>query len=409
MPQPKKPLKGVLVVEMGSVVLAPYAAQILADMGAEVVKVEPLAGDNTRRLGVMRHPGMGSLFLNCNRGKKSVALNLKHPEGLAALHRMLGKADVMIHNMRDEAAQRLGIGYADLGAANPGLVYCSTYGYGAAGRYAARPAYDDVIQAGCGIAALRYRIDGKPSYAPTILADKTTALFAVVGIMGALMRRAADGRGEHIEVAMFETMAHSISIEHLGGLSFVPPSGPSGYARLLNDFRRPHRTRDGFMAVLPYTAAQWKAFFDGAGHPEVLDDPRFCDDAGRTTNIDAIYQVVSSILPERTNAEWIELCKRSDIPHSPVNDIDDLLTDPHLNDVGFWQPIEHPSEGPMLAPSFPVRYGGPRGDATPAGPAPRLGEHTVEVLASLGYGSTQIDALIEAGVAAAAPLTQAAP
>lgn len=402
MERPGKPLENTLVVEMGSVVLAPYAAQVLADMGAEVIKVEPLAGDNTRRLGITKNKGMGALFLNCNRGKKSLALDLKHPDGIAALRRVLGKADVLIHNMRDSAAQRLGIGYGQLAEANPALVYCSAYGYGATGRYAARPAYDDVIQAGCGMAALRGRIDGKPSYAPTIVADKTTALFSVIGIMGALMRRAVTGKGEQMEIAMFETMVHYMSIEHLGGFSFEPPAGPGGYARLLNDFRRPHKTKDGFMAVLPYTAAQWKAFFDGAGRPEVLQDPRFCDDAGRTENIDAIYEVVSTILPARTNAEWAALCTQADIPHSPVNDIGDLVADPHLADTGFWHHVNHPTEGAMLTPSFPVRYGGPQGDATPAGPAPLLGQHTLEVLQSAGYTREQADALVASGVALAA-------
>jgi crotonobetainyl-CoA:carnitine CoA-transferase CaiB-like acyl-CoA transferase len=410
MRRPSKPLENTLVVEMGSVVLAPYAAQVMADMGADVIKVEPPTGDNTRRLGVSKSKseGMGSLFLNCNRGKKSLSLNLKHADGIGVLHRLLARADVMIHNMRGSAAARLGIGYSQLVTANPRLVYCSAYGYGAAGRYAAKPAYDDVIQAGCGMAALRGRIDGKPSYAPTIVADKTTALFSVIGIMGALMRRGLTGRGEEIEIAMFETMAHYMSIEHLGGFSYEPPAGPGGYARLLNDFRRPHKTKDGFMAVLPYTAPQWKAFFDGAGRPEVLLDPRFCDDAGRTQNIDAIYQVVSTLLPERTNAEWTDLCTRADIPHSPVNDIGDLVSDLHLKDVGFWQPMLHPTEGPMLAPSFPVRYGGPRGDATPAGPAPLLGQHTLEILGSLGYVQGQIEEMLKSKVAVAAPMTSSA-
>ncbi len=402
MRRPQKPLDNTLVVEMGSVVLAPYAAQTMADMGAVVIKVEPLAGDNTRRLGVMRNAGMGALFLNCNRGKKSLALDLKRPEALQALHRLLAKADVVIHNMRGDAAKRLSIGYEDLAKVNPALVYCSAYGYGTTGRYAAKPAYDDVIQAGCGMAALKARIDGKPAYAPTIVADKTTALFAVIGIMGALMRRRVTGVGEQMEIALFETMAHYMSIEHLGGYSFDPPAGPSGYARLLNDFRRPHKTKDGYMAVLPYTPAQWKAFFDGVGRPEVLLDPRFCDDAGRTTNIDAIYHVVSTILPERTNAQWTELCTRADIPHSPVNDIPDLVADPHLADVGFWQKMIHPTEGPMIAPSFPVRYGGPRGDATPAGPAPLLGQHTVEILESVGYTREQVEMMLASKFALAA-------
>lgn len=393
-----KPLNGVTVVEMGSVVLAPYAAQVLGDLGAHVIKVEPLAGDSIRQSGTIRGEGMGSLFLNCNRGKQSLALDLKRPEGMTILQKLLGTADVLLHNMRSEAATRLGIGYAQVREFNPRLVYCSTYGYGATGRYARRPAYDDVIQAACGVAAMKGRIDGKPSYAPTILADKTTALFAVIGIQGALAQRDKTGQGSELEVAMFETMVHFLSIEHLGGCTFDPPVGRSGYQRLLTDFRRPHKTSDGFMAVLPYNAKQWEAFFSVAGRADLLQDPRFADDAARSRNIGALYEEVSAILPSRSNAEWERILVECDIPHSKVNDMEDLVVEQHLADVGFWNRYQHPSEGTLLVPSFPVRFGGPLGDATPTLSVPRLGEHTATILEDLGYSSAAIGELLRSGV-----------
>jgi crotonobetainyl-CoA:carnitine CoA-transferase CaiB-like acyl-CoA transferase len=398
MPAKLKPLAGVNVVEMGSVVLAPYAAQVLADLGANVIKVEPVTGDGTRPSGTAGPGGMGSLFLNCNRGKRSLAVDLKRPEGLCILKRLLERSDVLLHNMRSEAAARLGLDFAQVHEMNPRLVYCSAYGYGAAGRYSPRPAYDDIIQAASGVAAMKGRIDGKPAYAPTILADKTTALFAVIGIQAALAKRAQTGEGEELEVAMFETMVNFVSVEHLGGCTFDPPRGRSGYQRLLTDFRRPHRTRDGYMAVLPYNAKQWESFFTAAGRGDLLRDPRFADDAARSANIGALYEQVAAMLPQRSNAEWEVLLLEFDIPHSRVNDFEDLVEEPHLTDVCFWHRYEHATEGTLLAPSFPVRIGGSTGDATPALSVPRLGEHSREILHELGYGIAAVDALRDAGI-----------
>ncbi len=395
-----KPLSGIRVAEMGSVVLGPYAAQILADMGATVIKVEPLHGDTTRHLGHIEHPGMGALFLNCNRGKQSVALDVKHPEGYRALCRIVETADVFLHNMRFDTADRLGVGYDRLAAGNERLVYCATYGYGAVGRDARRPAYDDVIQAASGIAALRGMIDGVPAYAPTIIADKTTALFVVIGIMGALMERARTGQGRQLEVAMFETMTHFVSIEHLNGYTYDPPKAGVGYTRLLNAYRRPHRTKDGYLAVMPHNEKQWRKFFKLVGRDDVLIDPRFADAASRSRNTDALYVEVSKILPSRTSAEWAELFTKHDVPFGPVNGLDDLAADPHLADVGFWHIVEHPTEGRLRVPSFPVRDGGPDGDATPAAIAPTLGQHSVRVLGEVGYTPTEIDALLRKGVIA---------
>ncbi len=388
-----KPLAGVRVVEVGSVVLAPYAGSLLADMGADVIKIEAPGGDSTRNLGHAEHPGMGSVFLACNRGKKSVVLDLRQPEALAVLKKLVAESDVFLHNMRADSAERLGIGYQALKAINSKLVYCASYGYGAAGRGARRPAYDDIIQAGCGVAALTGAITGTPAYAPTIIADKTTALFIVVGIMGALMERGRTGEGRELEVPMLETMTHFLSVEHLNGLTWQHAPAPSGYRRLMNAYRRPHRTKDGYLAVMPHSESQWRKFFNAVGRPDVLTDPRFATAADRSRNIEAMYVIVSEELPKRTSAEWSDIFTRHDVPFGPVNTLDDLVVDEHLADVGFWHEVDHPSEGKLRVPSFPVRDGGPYGDATPALIAPLLGEHTREVLRSLHYGEAEIAAM----------------
>lgn len=396
-----KPLQDITVIELGSVVLAPYACQILAELGARVIKVEPPEGDPTRSLGHAEHAGMAALFLNCNRGKQSVVIDLKRPEGHALLMQLVARADVLVHNMRFDSAERLGIGYERLRAVQPRLVYCATYGYGAAGRHAKRPAYDDIIQAGCGVAALKGAVDGVPAYAPTIIADKTTALFVAIGVMGALMERALTGAGRQLEVAMLETMTHFLSVEHLNGLTWEQPAGPAGYVRLLNPWRRPHRTQDGYLAVMPHGEKQWKRFLEITGRESLIDDPRFADPESRSRHVAALYEEISQILPTRRSAEWEELFTRHDIPYGRVNSLEDLVVDEHLSDVGFWKSAQHPTEGRLRVPSFPVRDGGPRGDASPAGPAPQLGQHSLEVIRQLGYDDAELDRLLQARVIAA--------
>ena len=393
-----KSLQGMRIVEVGSVVLGPYAAEVLAEMGAEVIKIEPLAGDSTRSMGAIQHAGMGSFFMACNRGKRSIALDIAKPEGYRALCAIVRTADVFMHNMRFDSAEKLEIDYQKLAAVNASLVYCATYGYGARGRNAKRAAYDDVIQAGSGLAALRGEIDGVPAYTPTILADKTTALFVVIGIMGALMERMATGKGKQLEVAMLETMAYFVSIEHLNGYTFDPPRGGVGYTRLLSANRRPHRTKDGFLAVMPHNEKQWKKFFTLVGRHDVLVDPRFAEPEARARNTDALYVEVSKVLPTRTNAEWTEIFTKNDVPFGPVLGLDDLVEDGHMQDVGFWHRFAHPTEGQVLVPAFPVRDGGPDGDATPVGIAPTLGQHSEEVLAEAGYSRDDIAILLRDGV-----------
>lgn len=350
------PLAGVRVLDLSSVIAGPYATQILGDMGAEVIKVEPPQGDIMRAAGPERSPGMGAAFLNCNRNKTSLVLDLKDETDLARLHELAAQSDVVVQNMRPSAAARLGIGWENLREANPRLIYCGIVGYGQDGPYRDRPAYDDVIQAAAGWSALQHTVTGEHGYAPTIAADKTTALYAVAAINAALLHRAHSGQGQYVEVPMFEVMASFLLVEHLGGRTFVPPEGPAGYARLLSKHRRPYPTRDGHLSVLPYTATHWRRFFEAAGRPDWANDPRLVDSGARAAAIDELYARVAACLPEKDSAVWMELLGAADIPCSPVNSVDDLLADEHLAAVGFFTPASHPSEGEILTVRPPVRF-----------------------------------------------------
>ena len=356
------PLQGVRVVDLTTVIAGPYATQTLGDMGAEITKVEPPGGDIMRAPGPGRSAGMGAAFLNCNRNKTSVTLDLKRPGDTATLLALIDEADVFIHNMRMEAAQRSGLGADALLSRNPRLIHCSIVGFGQDGPYRDRPAYDDVIQAAAGWAGLEQMAGGEPRYAPTIIADKATALFAVGAINAALYHRSVSGEGQAVEVPMFEAMVSLLMVEHLAGRSFVPPLGPPGYGRVLSPHRKPYRTADGFVAVMPYTGAHWRSFFRIAGRDDWAGEPALGIDAQRAGMIGELYERLAACLPTSTTAEWLGALSEVDVPCSAVNTIDDLIDDPHLKAVGFFETVEHPSEGPLVNIRPPVRF-----SATPCG------------------------------------------
>jgi len=372
------PLAGVRVLDLTTVLLGPYCTRLLADLGAEVVKVEPPGGDPTRRLGPARSEGMGGVHLNVNRGKRSVVCDLKRPEEREALLRLAADCDVFVHNVRPAAIERLGLGYADVAAAAPGIVYCAAVGFGAGGPRAGRPAYDDLVQAATGLADLDAGPDGAPRYVPSVIADKTTGLMAAVGILGALVRRGATGRGCEVEVPMYESMASFLMAEHLYGHAFEPPLAPVGYTRATSPQRRPFATRDGHIALMPYTDAQWAAFFRAAGRPELAGDARFRDLGARTANIDALYATAAELVAERTTGAWLALLEEADVPVSRVASLADLLEEEHAAAVGLFEEEEHPTEGRVRTVRGPIRFPGlpehrPR-------PAERLGQSSAELL-----------------------------
>jgi crotonobetainyl-CoA:carnitine CoA-transferase CaiB-like acyl-CoA transferase len=389
------PLTGVRVVDCTTGVLGPWAAQQLGDLGADVVKIEPPEGDTTRQLGPMRNPDMGAFYLAVNRNKRSIVLDLKQEPARRALLRLAEGADVLLHNYRPQAARRLGMSYETFRAVNPGIVYVGTYGFRAAGPYGNKPAYDDIIQAASGLASLQASLFGEPKYVPTIVADKTSSMTVLVAVLAALYHKARTGEGQEVEVPMLESLAAWVMVEHLYGETFVPPVESVGYKRVLNRYRRPFKTKDGHLAILPYTDQNWRDFFVIAGRQDLLDDPRFKTLGTRLRHIEILYEELGKIATTRTNAEWLTELDRRNIPAMVVNSLESLLRDPHLEATGFWQVVEHPTEGTMRLPGIPAAY-----SKTPAAIRrlpPRLGEHSVEILREAGLSASEIDALLAAG------------
>ncbi len=393
------PLEGIRVAEMTSVVLGPYACQTLGDLGAEVIKIEPPGGDTNRRLGPHRNrPDLASLFIGCNRNKRSVALDLKTADGLAAALRIIASVDVLVHNFRPQAMRKLGLGYDDVRAVNENIIYCGAYGYAEDGPYGDKGALDDSIQAAAGIAELQRLVEGEPRYLPTIVADKTTATMVVQGVLAALFHRQRTGEGQAIEVPMFECMASWVMIEHLWGRTFDPAIGKPGYVRLMSRHRRPYRTLDGrYLAVLPYWDSHWATFCELAGRPELIQDPRFVTMRERLDNIDESYRITGEIIASRSRDDWLAALADTRVPVMVVNTLDDLVDDPHLVATGFWQEAEHPSEGRIRMSSPPINFS--RSPASIRRLAPGLGAHSGEVLREVGLGDDEVAALFASGAA----------
>ncbi|PUE30897.1 CoA transferase [Limnohabitans sp. Jir61] len=376
-------LAGLRVIDMTGVVLGPYATQILGDYGADVIKIEPPSGDIMRHAGPMKHPGMGHIFINANRNKRSVVLDLKKPEQREQLLALCKTADVLVYNIRPAAMARLGLSFDTLHAVNPRLVVCGAYGYSEGGPYSDWPAYDDLIQGAVGMPWLMTQSGStEPRYAPTTFADRVTGLNMVHAVMAAIIARYRTGVGQHVEVPMFECLLQFVLGDHLCGETWQPSLGNMGYARLLAVNRKPYATQDGHICALMYNDAHWQAFLKLVGVPDLFQtDTRFATHAERLKNIDALYGVVGQHMRKRTTAEWMKDLTTHDIPVMPMMKLDDLLTDPHLTATQGWLDVPHPFEGMLRQLRPPVRMSG-----TPTGvwrPAPRLGEHTEEVLSEL--------------------------
>lgn len=391
------PLNGVRIVDMTSVLMGPYATQILGDLGADIIKIEPPGGDTVRGIGPSRNAGMGSIFLHANRSKRSVVLDLKQAAGREALLRLAANADVLVYNVRPQAMSRLGLDYAAVAAVNPRILYVGVYGYGQDGPYAAKPAYDDLIQGATAIPTLNVRAGAAvPRYVPSAMADRIVGMSAANAVSAGLFHRERTGKGQSIDVPMFETMAQFVLGDHMGGHTFEPPIGPAGYARLLNEHRKPYATLDGHLCVLIYNDKQWKTFFGLIGRAQEMDaDPRFSSIGRRTENISELYQLVSQVMATRTSAEWTALLETADIPVMPMHTVESLMDDPHLNAVGFFETVEHPSEGRLRSMAIPTRWSQSPPEVSRL--APRLGEHSAEVLAEAGYSAAQIEALAAQG------------
>ena len=391
------PLAGVKVIDLTSVLMGPYATQIMADLGADVIKVESPEGDTTRYLPPGPDPQRGGMFLNVNRGKRSLALDLKRPDARAALLRLIADADVFIHSMRPGAIKRLGLDYDTISSANPRLIYCNLYGFSRAGPYRDYPAYDDIVQAASGLVDLQARLSGgTPTYLGTVVADKVAGLTGAYAVMAALYGREKTGTGQEIEVPMFETLVSFMMIEHLCGSLFDPPQGPPEYPRVTAAARRPYKTSNGFIGVMIYNDKHWRSFFRALGDPEWTRDAMFATMRSRTENIGIVLARLAEVMEERTTEEWVELFREAEVPAMQIASPSDLLHDPHLEAVGFWN--ERDSEfGKLRFPGIPTNFSGTPGAIGDPGPA--LGADSRAILAEAGFSAEAIAALLENGAA----------
>ena len=395
------PLAGIKVIDLTTVVLGPLATQILGDLGAEVIKIEAPEGDIMRYAGPARHCEMGHVFLNLNRNKRSLCLDLKRGEAADVLLTLVQQSDVFMHNMRPQAMARLGFAYERLRGVNPRLVHCSAHGYGQVGPLADRPAFDDIIQGASGFVALEQATGGEARFVPTLVGDKTVGLTMVYAVMAALLQRERTGEGQAVEVPMLETMTAFVMAEHMGGLTFDPPMGPPGYSRMLAPDRRPHRTADGHICILPYSDRHWRDFFIVAGRPELTEDPRLADAQSRSRHVAELYALIAECVRGNTTAYWLNNLKSADIPCGPVNQLAELADDEQLAAVDFFPLTDHPSEGRIRMVRPPVRFGD--ADCALRHHAPRLGEHSREILLEAGLGAKEVEDLISRGVVIALP------
>lgn len=387
------PLSGLKVLELTSVVLGPWAAQIIADMGADVIKIEAPFGDSNRQLGASKNPGMAALYLSNNRNKRSLVLDLKQESARDALLAIVKDCDVFLHNNRPQVMTKLRLEYEDIKSVNENIIYCGTYGYSKDGPYGKKGALDDSIQAVSGVAALNELVLGEPRYLPTVVADKTTAITVVYSILAALFHRERSGVGQEIEVPMFETMVSFVMAEHIWGEVFEPKLGEAGYTRLMSHHRKPYKTKDGYIAVLPYMNNHWKTFCEKAEREDLIEDERFKDLSSRVKNIDDTYSETGKILATKTTQEWLDIFTGTKVPVIVVNSLEDLFHDPHLEAVDFWKSFDHPTEGQLKMPGFPSKF-----SKTPASirkHAPKLGEHSKEILAEAGIDEETINKMLD--------------
>jgi crotonobetainyl-CoA:carnitine CoA-transferase CaiB-like acyl-CoA transferase len=376
------PLAGIRVVDVTSMVFGPYCTQIMADMGADVIKVEPPAGDNTRYINAGPAPGLGGVFTNVNRGKRSVVLDLRSDQGKEAMRRLIESADVFIHSMRGKAIDKLGFSYADVSAINPNIIYTNCYGYSRRGPEGDRPAYDDTIQAECGLTHVQNLMTGEPEFVATIMADKVAGLTALYATMMALFHRERTGEGQEVEVGMYETMASFMLVEHASGQMFNPPLGPAHYHRAVARNRKPYKTKDGYVAALVYNDKHWHAFVD-AVKPE-WNGPQYDRLEDRAKEIDKVYGLLAETFATRTTQEWLDLLEELHVPAAPLRTTDELFEEEHLNAIGFFETVDSP-QGPVRYPGVPTWFSKTPGKV--AGPTPLLGQDTDDVLEELGLGA----------------------
>ena len=399
---PTAALSSIRILDLTSVVFGPYASQILADYGADVIKIEAPGGDSTRNTGPAFEAGLSAIFLGVNRNKRSIVLDLKQASAREALLTMVDQADVFMHSIRPQKMVRLGLDSETLRTRNPRLIYAGLHGFGSGGAYDGRPAYDDTIQGLSGVADIVARQTGTPRYLPTIAADKTCGLIAAHAILAALFQRERTGQGQFVEVPMFESMTSYMLVEHFYGRHLVGADQPAGYPRTLTPWRKPYQTADGYVCIMPYTDSHWKSFFVGTGNEAIALDPRFSNIAARTDHIDQLYELLSRIMRQRSTCDWLDFCRRVEIPATRINSLDDLEQDPHLKSVNLFVDVRDTEQNAYRYVRSPVRMEG--SNIAPTMP-PRLGQHTCEVLLEAGLSNAQISAMLASKAAMKQPPT----
>ena len=391
----KAPLKGIKIIDASSILMVPYCTRLLADMGAEIIKVETLSGDNTRYIGPSINKGMAAVFLNINRNKKSISVDLKSADGRLIIYKLIKKSDVFVSNIRKASLEKLKLTHSDFIKINPKIITANAVGFSSKGPYAGLPAFDDTIQAISGMAAYQETYSDQPSYTSGATADKVTGLMLGMSILSALLNREKNGEGTELEVPMMETMVDFTLVEHLYGYNFLPPKAPPVYPRQSSPNRKPYKTLDGYIAVLPYSDDQWLRFFSIIKKENILKDPKFCSLESRNQNIDELYKILSEELKKRNTSFWIKNLREQDIPATKVNFPKDLFEDEHLVRTNFFRVKDHPTEGKLMYPSFPVKFNENETDESLH--APSLGENTKEILIELGYSEFEIESFVSKG------------
>ena len=389
------PLKGIKIIDASSILMVPYCTRLLADMGAEIIKVETLSGDNTRYIGPSINKGMAAVFLNINRNKKSISVDLKSADGRLIIYKLIKKSDVFVSNIRKASLEKLKLTHSDFIKINPKIITANAVGFSSRGPYAGLPAFDDTIQAISGMAAYQETYSDQPSYTSGATADKVTGLMLGMSILSALFNREKNGEGTELEVPMMETMVDFTLVEHLYGYNFLPPKAPPVYPRQSSPNRKPYKTLDGYIAVLPYSDDQWLRFFSIIKKENILKDSKFCSLESRNQNIDELYKILSEELKKRNTSFWIKNLREQDIPATKVNFPKDLFEDEHLERTNFFKVQDHPTEGKLLYPSFPVEFN--EDETAESLHAPSLGENTKEILTDLGYSEFEIESFVSKG------------
>ena len=387
------PLEGLRILDLTTVIMGPFTTQVLGDFGADVIKIEEPNGDMTREIGPNRSDKMSSMFLGVNRNKRSIVLNLKKPEAKEALWKLIDGADVIVHNIRPQKIAALGFDPDTVLSKKPEMIYVGLHGYREDGPYGGQPAFDDVIQGQSGIAGTFNARDGEPHIVPTVMADKSIGLLASTGLLAAYVKKLKTGEGSYLEVSMFEGMVGYTLIEHHYGETFIPPMDQIGYPRALSENRRPYKSKDGYISILPYTNQQWINFFDIIGRKDLKKDERFLTIKARSKDINTLYNLVRESVIEKTNEEWAELLKKAEIPFGVVNKLESLREDPHLKAIGFFREFSHPTEGNIEIPDSAFRYN--RESLPLRRHQPKLGEQSQEILREAGFNSEEINKILD--------------